>query len=602
MSSETAKRAAPNLALGVIGNCAASALVDRDAAIVWSCVPRFDGDPVFYALLDGQQHGDGMFAIDLEGCVRSEQQYLPNTAVLCTRLFDAYGNAIEVIDFAPRFIARGRMYRPLMLVRRVRAVSGAPRIRIRLRPRFSWGAEPPQITTGSHHVRYVGANQALRLTTSAPITYVLQETFFLLHDPISLVFGPDESLGSNVDAFALDYERDTVSYWRQWSRRLAVPLQWQDVVIRAAITLKLCVFEDTGAIVAALTTSIPEAPDTQRNWDYRYCWLRDAFFVVRALNGLSEVGTMEDYLRWLGDVIVDADGQPVQPLYGIGRERQLPEEIVSHLAGYRTMGPVRRGNQAYLQSQHDVYGNIVLGATQAFFDQRLLRPWGEAQFRKLEPMGEHALRVHRTPDAGMWELRTRQRVHTSSLLMSWAACDRLARIAARLGMAERASHWRDQAQSMRDLLLSQAWCARRGAFVESLGGQTLDASVLLMAEVGIIDPRDPRFVSTVHALGKALAVGPFLRRYEEADDFGNAEMAFNACTFWYIDALARIGEKDKAREIFDAVLSARNHLGLMAEDTHPLTREQWGNFPQTYSMAGLINAALRLSDRWESII
>ena len=599
-----------SLALGVIGNCAASALIEQNGRIVWSCVPRFDADPVFHALLSGSPEiqasdarHDGAFAVELDGLERSEQTYVRNTAVLRTRLFDGHGNALEITDFAPRFMARGRMYRPVMLVRRLRVLSGTPRIRIRVRPRFGWGAEVPRITPGSHHVRYIGSDQVLRLTTTAPLSYVLQEQSFALRETTSLVFGPDDSLSEGVEDLADTYERETLSYWREWSRRLALPLEWQEAVIRAAITLKLCVFEDTGAIVAALTTSIPEAPGSQRNWDYRYCWLRDAFFVVRALNSLSEVGTMEDYLRWLDNVVVQGQlgggGAPVighvQPLYGIGLERELVEHLVPQLPGYRGDGPVRRGNQAYEHFQHDVYGNIVLGAAQAFHDERLLRRAGAAEFQRLEAIGEQAIRVHDQPDAGMWELRTRARVHTSSLLMCWAACDRLGKIAAHLGRPERAVYWHGHADAMRTRLLAEAWSPKRGAFAESLGGEHLDASVLLMAEVGVIDPRDPRFVSTVEALEASLCDGPYMRRYEAPDDFGKPETAFNICTFWRIDALARIGRRDEARAIFEAMLAARNHLGLLSEDTHPVTGEMWGNFPQTYSMVGLINGAVRLS-------
>jgi GH15 family glucan-1,4-alpha-glucosidase len=592
----------PSLAVGVIGNCAASALVDTRARIVWSCMPRFDGDPVFHALLGGDDPKDGLFAIELEGFARSEQFYVPNTAVLRTRLYDTEGQAVEVTDFAPRFQSRGRMYRPVMLVRRMRVLSGAPRVRIRLRPRFNWGQETPSITQGSHHVRYVGRDQVLRLTTTAPLTYLLQEQPFVLTETMSMVLGPDESLTEGVEELASAYEKETLNYWRVWSRRLAVPLQWQDAVIRAAITLKMCVFEDTGAIVAALTTSIPEAPSSERNWDYRYCWLRDAFFVVRALNSLSEVGTMEDYLRWLGNIVVQSKGGHVQPLYGIGRENAVVEELVPQMVGYRGHGPVRRGNQAYEHFQHDVYGNIVLGAAQAFHDQRLLQPAGLAEFRHLELIGEQAIRVHNQPDAGMWELRTRASVHTSSLLMSWAACDRLAKIAQRLALADRAAYWQQHASAMREYLLTNAWNEKRQAFADSLGGEYLDASVLLMAEVGIIDPKDPRFVSTVEALEKTLCDGPFMRRYEAPDDFGAPEVAFNICSFWRIDALARIGRKAQGREIFEAMLAARNHLGLLSEDTHPVTGEMWGNFPQTYSMVGLINGAVRLSEPWDTVI
>jgi len=590
------------LLLAAIGNCAASALVDPSGRIVWSCWPRVDGDPVFHALLGGAAPGDGSFAVELVDFARSEQWYEPNTAVLRTRLHDDHGGAVEITDFAPRFLSRGRMFRPLQLVRRLRVVSGAPRIRIVLRPRFDWGQVEPRITRGSHHLRFVGPDQVLRMTTSVPLAYVLQEQPFVLPQTMSLLLGPDETLSDGIEEMADAWERETLEYWQQWTRRLALPLEWQEAVIRAAITLKLCVHEDTGAIVAALTTSIPEAPGSERNWDYRYCWLRDAFFVVRALNGLSEVGTMEDYLRWLTNVVAGAGGGHVQPLYGVGLEQVLPEEIVPHLPGYRGHAPVRRGNQAYEHHQHDVYGNIVLGAAQAFHDRRLLRPAGQAEFALLEAVGMQAVRVHDQPDAGMWELRTRASVHTSSLLMCWAACDRLAKIARRLGRPDRETFWRAHADAMRARLLEGAWSDKRQAFVDCLGGEHLDASVLLMAEVGIVDPRDPRFVATVDALERTLADGPFMRRYEAADDFGVPEVGFNVCSFWRIDALTRIGRQAQARELFEEMLAARNPLGLMSEDTHPVTREAWGNFPQTYSMVGLINGAVRLSAPWDSIV
>jgi GH15 family glucan-1,4-alpha-glucosidase len=591
-----------SLALGVIGNCAASALIDSQGRIVWSCWPRFDGDPVFHALLGAVAPDEGCFGIELQGFARAEQEYVPNTAVLRTRLFDEQGQGLEITDFAPRFMRRGRMFHPVQIVRRLRVLSGAPRIRVLLRPRFDYGAVAPRITQGSHHVRYVGPDQVLRLTTTAPISYVLQEQPFILSETTSLLLGPDESLTEGVEELAEAWERETVSYWREWTRRLALPLEWQEAVIRAAVTLKLCVFEDTGAIVAALTTSIPEAPGSQRNWDYRYCWLRDAFFVVRALNSLSEVGTMEGYLRWLANAVAASGGGHVQPLYGIGLERELVETLVPQLPGYRRHAPVRRGNQAYEHFQHDVYGNIVLGAAQAFHDRRLLRPAGLAAFERLEAVGEQAVRVHDQPDAGMWELRTRASVHTSSLLMCWAACDRLAKIAVRLGLPQRAAYWHGHAAGMREGLLARAWSDKRQAFTESLGGEHLDASVLLMAEVGFIDPRDPRFVATVDALEATLADGPFMRRYEAPDDFGKPETAFNICSFWRLDALARIGRRDQAREIFEAMLAARNPLGLLSEDTLAATGEMWGNFPQTYSMVGLINGAVRLSAPWDTVI
>ena len=593
-----------NLNLGLIGNCTISALIDAQARLVWCCMPRFDSDPVVHALLDSADGigAEGSFQIRLDGCVRTEQAYDENTAILRTRLFDAHDHGVEVTDFAPRFFRHDRPYRPMLIVRRVRPIQGSPRIRIVLRPRADWGRTTPSRTRGSNHLRFVTPERTVRLTTDAPITYILDETTFTLNGPVSLLLGIDESLEGGIEETARGLEEHTQHYWRQWTRRLALPLEWQTAVIRAAITLKMCLFEETGAIVAAMTTSLPEAPGSERNWDYRYCWLRDAFFVVRALNSLSEVGTMEDYLRWLRDAVGRAGGGHIQPLYGIGLERELPESVVEHLAGYRGHRPVRVGNQAAEHFQHDVYGNIVLGAAQAFHDHRLLRRGTREEFELLEVVGERAFAIHDQPDAGMWELRTRARVHTSSVLMNWAACDRLAKIAETFDLPERVALWRERAELIRAKILERAWSEERQAFAESFGGRELDASVLLMAEVGMIDPMDTRFVKTVDALEAALCDGPYMRRYEAPDDFGLPETSFNICAFWRIDALARIGRKEQAREIFNALLAVRNPLGLLSEDTHPVTGELWGNFPQTYSMVGIINAAMRLSEPWDSRI
>lgn len=589
------------LQVGMIGNCAYSALVDQQARIVWCCLPRFDGDPVFNAILDPSENGS-LWAFELEDYDRSEQHYEPNTAVLRTRMYDRKGQGIEVTDFAPRFWSRGRMFRPLTLIRRVKVLSGSPRMRVLLRPRFDWGRAKPVVTQGSTHIRFVAGNNTLRINTDAPLSYILSETYFVVDRSMNFIMGPDETLSTGIEDTARSFEQETVAYWRQWTRALALPLEWQEAVIRAAITLKLSLFEDTGAIVAAMTTSIPEAPNSGRNWDYRYCWLRDAFFVVRALNSISEVATMEEYLRWLMNVVIRSGGGHIQPLYGIGQEEKLPEFILEHLPGYRGMGPVRVGNQAQEHFQYDVYGNIVLGAAQAFHDHRLFKRAGRAEFQHMEAVGEQAWRVYDQPDAGMWELRTRARIHTSSALMSWAACDRLAKIASTLGLPERIRYWRERADTIRARILKESWSEERGAFAESFGGRDLDASALLMAEVNMIDPNDARFVSTVDALERSLCDGPYMRRYEAADDFGKPETAFNICTFWRIDALARIGRKAQAREIFEVMLKSRNHLGLLSEDTHPVTGEMWGNFPQTYSMVGTINAAVRLSAPWDTVI
>ncbi|MEO1199701.1 MAG: glycoside hydrolase family 15 protein [Pseudomonadota bacterium] len=595
------------LDLGMIGNCSYAALIDERARIVWCCLPRFDSDAVFSALINGRagdrDHApeDGVFSIELDGYRSSEQSYIDKTAILRTVLYGAEGS-VEVIDFAPRFYQRGRAFRPRTLIRRITPLSGSPRIRIQVRPHYDYGATVPKRTRGSNHVRYIGDPNTLRLTTDVAVDYVLNETLFNLTEPANLILGPDESLSYGVGDTVRDFEERTLDYWRGWARRLALPLEWQDAVIRSAITLKMCAYEETGAIVAAVTTSIPEAPNSGRNWDYRFCWVRDAFFVVRALNSLAAVRTMENYFGWMMNIVANTGGEHLQPVFGIGLETDLIEREIKTLSGYRSMEPVRVGNQAHEHYQYDVYGNVVLGAAQAFIDQRMTRIAGLTDFERLEQVGEQAFRFYDQPDAGMWELRSRSRIHTSSSLMCWAACDRLAKIARHFGLSERAMLWAERADLIQRAILERAWSEKRGAFVESFGGEMLDASVLLMAEVGFIDPRDPRFVATVDQISAVLADGPHVRRYEDADDFGRPEVSFNVCAFWRIDALARIGRREEARDLFNALLAYRNPVGLMSEDTNPTTGEAWGNIPQTYSMVGIINSAVRLSDPWESFV
>jgi GH15 family glucan-1,4-alpha-glucosidase len=542
-----------------------------------------------------------VFEIQLEGLIAAQQDYLPNSAVLRTVLESPDG-AIEIIDFAPRFKWRERSFRPQTLVRRIRPLRGSPRIRVVITPGFDCGRAPRSVASGSNHMRFVGPDMTLRLTTDGPIDYLSSGTPFIIDTPLNLILGPDETLENGAMETARDFEERTLDYWRTWVHRLALPLEWQDAVIRAAITLKLCSYEATGAIVAAVTSSIPEAPGSGRNWDYRFCWVRDAFFVVRALNSLAAMRTLELYFRWMMNIVAGAKGGHIQPVYGIGLETTLEEQVIPELPGYRGSGPVRVGNQAFMQMQHDTYGNVILGASQAFFDKRLFMNAGMAEFERLETVGEQAWLLHDKPDAGIWELRTRMRPHTSSAIMGWAGCDRLAKVGAHLGLADRARLWRERADTIKSAILTRSWSAERNAFVESFEGQHLDASVLLMGEVGLLEPRDPRFIATVEALERTLARGPFMMRYEEADDFGAPETAFNVCAFWRVDALARIGRKEEAREIFEALLTARNSLGLMSEDTDAATGEAWGNFPQTYSMVGIINGAMRLSRPWESML
>ncbi len=589
-----------NLELGVIGNCTLAALVDRQACINWCCFPHFDGDPGFCSLLE-PRNGGGDWSFELEGFDHAEQHYEGNTAILVTRLHDRHGGCVEITDFAPRYREHGRLYHPATLMRQVRSLSGHPRLRMLLRPLCNYGSDVPARTRGSNHVRYLLDGITLRLTSNLAVPFVERGLPFVLEQPLYLVLGPDETVARDVSLFVREARERTVDYWHEWVRYLSIPFEWQEAVIRAAITLKLCQSEATGAIIAALTTSIPEAPASGRNWDYRYCWLRDAAFVVRTLNRLGATRSMEEYIRFAFNLALD-EHEEIGPVFGVSYERALPEREVDGLAGYRGMGPVRVGNDAWRQRQNDVYGSVMLASAQLFFDRRLQTPGDIDTFRRLEPLGAHAARLADQPDAGLWELRGRRAVHTYSAAMCWAACDRLARIADHLGLADRHAYWRSQADRLHASIDARAWNDKLGHYVDTFDGEHLDASLLLLADTGFVDGRDARFVATVDAIGKQLRHGPYIFRYGTGDDFGLPETAFGICTFWYIEALAVCGRKDEARELFEHMLTQRNALGLMSEDIAPDSGGLWGNFPQTYSLVGLIQAAMRLSQRWEDAL
>ena len=591
-----------SLDLGLIGNCSIGALVDRYGNFVWACMPRFDSEPVFDNLLKNEPvlSGDGIFAIELLDFERAEQRYIDDTAILRTCLYDKHGGGIEIVDFAPRFKQFGRMFRPVMLVRQIRALSGSPRIRVLSRPTLASSRGKPTISYGSNHIRYVTPDLILRLTTNASVTAILDELPFVLEGDLTLILGPDESIQESVSDVARRFFEQTSDYWHEWVRYLGIPFEWQEHVLRAAITLKLNAFDDTGAIIAAMTTSMPEAPESGRNWDYRYCWLRDAYFVVSVLNRLGATQTMERYLRYIINIAANADGQGLRPVYRINGRPDMEERTIDTLAGYRGMGPVRYGNQAYVQVQNDVYGAAILASTHVFFDRRMLREGDEALFHRLEPLGEIARSVFDKPDAGPWELRNNEVVHTFSSVMCWAACDRLSKIAAQLGLTDRIGYWREAADGMQKTITERAWNSELNSFVQSFDGADLDASLLLLHNIGFLSAEDPRFAGTVAAIEKYLRKGDFVFRYVVEDDFGTPQTAFTICTFWYIDALKALGRVDEARRLFEKLLTRCNPHGLLSEDIDPATGELWGNFPQTYSLVGLISSAMGLSKDWES--
>ena len=591
----------PDLELSPIGNCQVSALIDRQGAIVWGCVPRVDGDPVFCSLLNGDARDRGIWRFELEGQTSATQRYERNTAILVTRLESEDGSAVEIHDFAPRFERSGRMYRPVAYARIVRPVAGAPRMRVVLAPMMEYGAKLAETTNGTNHVRYLIGPQALRLTTDAPVGYVLEGRSYRVESDQHFFLGPDEPFVGNIRSEVRRSEAATARYWQHWVRGLHIPLEWQEEVIRAAIALKLCQHEETGAIVAALTTSIPEAANSQRNWDYRYCWIRDSYYTVQALNRLGALDVLEKYLAYLRNIVDQARGGQIQPLYSVMGETELHEFEAEKLAGYRGMGPVRVGNAAYKQVQYDCYGQIVMPTAQAFFDTRLLRMADDRDFEHLEEVGEAAWAKHDKPDAGLWEFRTRQEVHTYSAVMCWAACDRLANVAARLGKGDRVIYWQERASAIRAKIEEMAWADEGDHYRASFQSDYLDASLLQMVELRYLKPDDARFLKTFAAIERDLRRGSHMLRYAAEDDFGAPETAFNVCTFWLIEALALVGRRDEARGIFDDMLSHTTHSGLLSEDLDYETGELWGNFPQTYSLVGIINCAGLLSKPWSEV-
>lgn len=595
----------PNLDLWIIGNCQVSALIDRAGSFVWGCVPRVDGDPLFSALLQGHDEGgepqSGCWSIDVENCKAIHQAYRRNTPILESTFEDGAGNALEVIDFCPRRQRLDRVYRPTAFVRIIRPLAGAPRLRIRLRPSNGYGAAAAGRTFGSNHVRYVLDHASYRLTTDAPVSFIGEELYFRLERPLHFFLGPDESFAEELAGSLDRMLEDTTAEWQLWSRGLATPPDWQEAVIRAAISLKLCQHEETGAIVAAITTSIPEHAGSERNWDYRFCWIRDSYYTVQALNRLGALDVLEGYLGFLRNIVTVAGSGHVQPLYSVLGEPRVTERLAPGLAGYRGIGPVRVGNQAHEQLQNDVYGQIVLSNVQAFFDARLLRPSGLADFEALERVGERAWESYARPDAGLWEFRTISSVHTYSAAMCWAACDRLAGAAEVLGLAARKDLWQHRAEHIRRVVEERAWRPEANSMSATLESNQLDASLIQLLDLRFFSPADPRFQGTLKAVEQGLRRGPYMLRYATEDDFGIPRTAFNFCTFWLIEALHIMGRQAEARSLFEEMLSRRTAAGLLSEDIDPETGELWGNYPQTYSLAGLINCALLLSRPWSAV-
>lgn len=578
---------------GLIGNCQALALVGADGAIDWLCLPRPDSAPVFGRLLDPD---GGAFVISAAGPTTSRQRYLPNTAVLETTVVLTDGSSFMITDFMPRYERGGRVHRPLQLMRLVRPLVGLPSIRVRCRPVSGWSRQPAQVRRGSGMLRYEGTTGDLRLTTDLPLTYVLEEQTFTLTTPLSFVLSWDEHVESDLEQTTAMALRRTTDWWRHWVKCCSLPMQRQAEVIRSAITLKLHCYEETGAVLAAPTTSLPEIAGAERNWDYRFCWLRDAWLTVSALCRLGHADDLENLLTFLLDIAHREEGGRLRPVYRLDGTLPLPEITHDGWAGHAASRPVRSGNQAAEHVQNDVYGEMLLALGVLYRDERFVHLRGERWERLLRLLARHCYETLGEKDAGLWELRGQWKPHAFSAMLSLAGLKSYERLIASGRISDDAAEWgRRCAAAEQELARSIS----DGVLWNAPGEQVPDASLALLVVLGLGE-RTVR-TATLAIIRERLALriddAPtgFYFRYRYDDDFGTPEHAFVICSFWIAEAMARLGDLTGAARALDAAQSAANPLGLFAEHFDPRSGRQSGNFPQCYSHVGQISAAFACS-------
>lgn len=587
---------------GLIGNCQTAALVSQHGSLDWLCMPRPDSPPVFGRLLD---EDGGYFSIESVGVEKGQQSYLPNTPVLTTQITCRDGSAFKITDFAPRFYQHGRIYRPIALYRVVEPVAGSPSIRVRCRPVDGWDKTAVAPVRGNSHLRFELQGDCLRLVTNMPLTYLCEESTFVLKEP--LYFGLTWSTGVEEDLVQLSnrFLEQTIDYWRTWVKHCTIPTLFQQETIRSALTLKLHCYEDTGAILAALTTSLPEEIGGERNWDYRFCWLRDAYFALSAFHKLGHFEETEGFIKFLLNIAEQHDyaRERLHPVYRLDQTLPLPEIEHSNWRGYGASLPVRSGNQAAEHIQNDVYGEMILTLAPIFFDERFHHLRTKSHEQLLELLGKLCAANIAKPDAGLWEFRTETQEHSFSNLMCWAGLDRLQRIQQN-GFLKNFALDVAKAKEMAARALQAA--VKEGSLRNGPHDESFDAALLQIAAVRFPDESMVR--NTIRQIRGTLSFqgknGPssFLYRYRRLDDFGRPSSAFLICSFWLVQALAYSGETENALEVMRNATTAANSLGLFSEHFIPGESRQLGNFPQAYSHVGQINAAFAISPPWKDVL
>jgi GH15 family glucan-1,4-alpha-glucosidase len=582
---------------GIIGNMISAALISRDGSIDWLCLPRFDSAACFAALLGGPKHGRWLLAPEDPAC-RISRRYVPGTAVLETRFETATG-VCTLTDFMPLTDDEEKVD----VVRIVRGVSGEVAMSMELILRFNYGQAVPWVRRRDYGLSAVAGPDAVELHTAVALEGrdMTSTARFSAREneevPFTLSYHRSHKMPHFVPDRSETMDR-TISWWQEWSKRCRFDIEhhvWRDAVIRSLITLKLLTFGPTGGIVAAPTTSLPEAIGGSRNWDYRYCWLRDSALTLYALLNAGYREEAEAWRQWL---LRAAAGRPEQLhiMYGIAGERWLPENEVTWLPGYEESSPVRIGNEAVGQIQLDVYGELI--ETLHAAREAELAPLAEA-WRLQSVLLDHLETVWRKPDNGIWEVRGEPRAFTHSRLMCWVAFDRAIKSAEHFGLDGPVDSWRETRDTIHADICDNGFDPNRNSFTQHYGGKALDASLLLIPQVGFLPADDSRVVGTITAIEQDLICNGFVLRYstDQVDDgIGGEEGAFLACSFWLADAYVMLGRIDDASKLFESLLAVRNDLGLLAEEYDPIRKRLVGNFPQGFSHIGLINTAFNLID------
>jgi GH15 family glucan-1,4-alpha-glucosidase len=577
---------------GIIGNCAYLAHINKNTNIDWLCWPRFDSTFIFGGLLDKKKGGE--FSILPEGKFTSHQYYQENTNILITEIITQNGEKYKITDFAPRFYQNQRYYKPLMLIRKIEAVEGSPRIRVKCEPVSEYGDIKLDVNRGSNHIQYKGGNERIRLTTNIPISYVFEEHYFVLNESKYLVLTYGEPLEAPLISTSDRFLHETTRYWQTWIKHSSIAPFYQPYVIRSALALKIHQYEDTGAIIAASTTSLPESPGSGRNWDYRYCWLRDTYYVITSLNHIGHFEEMEKYFSYVTDISFSEDFR-YQPLYGITGKKTLTETILNDLDGYMGNQPVRVGNQAYEHIQNDIYGQVLISVLPLYTDHRFIFSERKDSARWVEYLLNKIDKTIDEKDAGIWEFRNTANIHCYSNLFQWAgacAAEKMSRTIENKALIHKAVALKKKAVKH----IESCYDPKRKVYTNSADSPNLDASTLQLIMMNYLDPASKRAKDHLAALEKELkASNGLFYRYLYKDDFGKPKTTFLICAFWYVEALAAVGRIDDALKEFENLLQFSNHLLLFSEDVDEETGSQWGNFPQAYSHVGLMNAAYRIA-------